>query len=183
MLNSFSWSEFFSVIAIATLIYYAVTAIIMFRHDIRDWVKRISSSSSSSSSQRQNAQEQDALMGEARYATRPTDEATQDVTATHFSPNQPQEAEEADDFYTQDEAAYQASISNLLNELNALLNDLPPDKEQALEQLQTLLQRYAHLHQADRKQVTDYITAALDHHTQLVVSEQEINTSWPKLES
>lgn len=182
MLNTISWSAFFIIIAILTLAYYTVIALIMFRQEIRNWLKRISSSSSSSS-QHQTSQQPDAVMGEARYITKPVEEATQDLTATQFSPNQPLEAEEADDFYTQDEAAYQASISNLLNELNTLLNELPNDKQQALEQLQILLQRYAHLHHADRKLITDYLTAALDHHTQLTLSEKELNSCWPKLES
>lgn len=187
MLNSISWQEFISTIALLTGGYYVITVLLLYSSEITNIFKqkKLNLTNTNVRENQTESNESIELMGSVRYGSSQSENVPREekVEAESLSVVAPQEPEEPITQVVTSEAdeALLKSVSTLLEEINTLTEVVAVgSKEECAELFRTLLSNYADLSRtAHEPEITAFIYNSCKEHCEFQIELNEVKSWWP----
>ncbi|MFZ6013020.1 MAG: hypothetical protein ACOYXT_21940 [Bacteroidota bacterium] len=187
MLNSISWQEFISSIALLIGGYYAITVLLLYSKEISNIFKqkKLNLTNTNVRENQTGSNEPIELMGAVRYANAQTENVPREerVEAESLSLIAPQEPEEpiTEAVTSEADEALLKSVSTLLEEVNTLTEVVAVgSKEECAELFRTLLSNYVDLSRtAHEPEITAFIYNSCKEHCEFQIELNEVKSWWP----
>lgn len=185
MFDSISWQDYFTTIAVAVAIYYAITGLLLFHKEISNIFKQKSSNETSYSrkSDQNDSNESNDLLGKVRYASRHEENVPREESANAEDLSIAQMSEEEDAITPArdpEEEAIINSVSDLHQEVKSLADILSDgSKEDAAPLFQALLSNYVHLAgTVYQDSINQFILNTCTEKCQFDLTSEEIRSWW-----
>lgn len=191
MLESISWQEFISTIALLIGGYYVITVLLLYSKEITNIFKqkKLNLTNTNVRENQTESNESIELMGSVRYAASQTGNVPREekVDAERLSVVAEQEPEEpiTEAVTSEAEEALLKSVSTLLEEINTLTEVVSVgSKEECAELFRTLLSNYADLSRsAHEPEITAFIYNSCREHCEFQIELKEVKSWWPHAET
>ena len=191
MLESISWQEFISTIALLIGGYYVITVLLLYTKEITNIFKqeKLNLTNTSVREKQTGSNESIELMGSVRYASSQSENVPREekVEAESLSIVAPQEPEEpiAEAVTSEADEALLKSVSTLLEEINTLTEVVAVgSKEECAELFRTLLSNYSDLSRtAHEPEITAFIYNSCKEHCEFQIELSEVKSWWPNSEN
>lgn len=191
MLESISWQEFISNIALLIGGYYAITVLLLYSKEITNIFKqkKLNLTNTNVRENQTGSNESIELMGSVRYASSQSENVPREekVEAESLSVVAAREPEEPITEAATNEAdeALLKSVSTLLEEINTLTEVVAVgSKEECAELFRTLLSNYADLSRtAHEPEITAFIYNSCKEHCEFQIELNEVKSWWPNSEN
>lgn len=191
MLESISWQEFISTIALLIGGYYVITALLLYSNEITNIFKqkKLNLTNTHVRENQTDSNESIELMGSVKYGRRqsenvPREEKSETESLSVATAQEPEEPiTEAET--NEAEEAMLKSVSTLLEEINTLTEIVAVgSKAECAELFRTLLSNYAELfHTKHEPEITAFIYNSCREHSEFQIELSEIKTWWPQQEN
>jgi hypothetical protein len=186
MLESISWQEFISTIALLTGGYYVITVLLLYSKEITNIFKqkKLNLTNTNVRENQTESNESIELMGSVRYASSPTENVPREerVEAQSLSVVAAQEPEEpiTEAVTSEADEALLKSVSTLLEEINTLTEVVAVGtKEECTELFRTLLSNYAELSRTVHEpEITAFIYNSCKEHCDFQIELNEVKSWW-----
>ena len=191
MLESISWQEFISTIALLIGGYYVVTVLLLYSKEITTIFKqkKLNLTNTNVRENQTGSNESIELMGSVRYSSSQTENVPREekVEAESLSVVAPQEPEEPITEVVASEAdeALLKTVSTLLDEINTLTEVVAVgSKEECADLFRTLLSNYTDLSRtAHEPEITAFIYNSCKEHCDFQIEPNEVKSWWPNSEN
>lgn len=187
MLESISWQEFISTIALLIGGYYTITVLLLYSKEITNIFKQKKPNLTNTNVRENQAESNESieLIGSVRYASSQSENVPREekVEAESLSLVAEQEPEEpiTEAMTSAADDALLKSVSTLLEEINTLTEVVAVgSKEECAELFRTLLSNYADLSRtAHEPEVTAFIYNSCKEHCEFQIELNEVKSWWP----
>lgn len=187
MLESISWQEFISTIALLIGGYYFITVLLLYSKEITNIFKqkKLNLTNTNVRENQTDSNESIELMGSVRYASSQSENVPREerVEAESLSVVAAQEPEEpiTEAVTSAADDALLKSVSTLLEEINTLTEVVAVgSKEECAELFRTLLSNYADLSRtAHEPEITAFIYNSCKEHCEFQIELNEVKSWWP----
>lgn len=191
MLESISWQEFISTIALLIGGYYIITVLLLYSSEITNIFKqkKLNLTNTNVIENQTASNESIELMGAVRYAHSQTENVPREekVEAESLSVVAAQEPEEpiTEAVTSEKDETVLKSVSTLLEEINTLTEVVAVgSKAECAELFRTLLSNYPDLfHTTHEPEITAFIYNSCKEHCEFQIELKEVKTWWPQQES
>lgn len=187
MLESISWQEFISTIALLIGGYYVITVLLLYSKEITNIFKqkKLNLTNTNVGENQTGSNESIELMGSVRYASSQTENVPREekVETESLSVVAAQEPEDpiTEAVTSEADEALLKSVSTLLEEINTLTEVVAVgSKEECAELFRTLLSNYADLSQSGHEpEITAFIYNSCKEHCEFQIELNEVKSWWP----
>lgn len=144
MLNSISWQEFLSTVALLLGCYYAITTLLLYSREIKDMLTKGKSIDFPHTKAEQVDSSESPLMGSVRYETQQKETPRQQTIDSDELEMAPlQEAEETIAIVDLQEESLKKDLVNIQTEISSLAEIIPlGTRDEAISLFKTLLSNY-----------------------------------------
>jgi hypothetical protein len=191
MLESISWQEFISTIALLIGGYYVITTLLLYGSEISNIFKqkKLNLMNTHKRENQTDSNESIELMGSVKYGGRqsenvPREEKSETENLNVVTAQEPEEPIMVAATSEAEEAVLK-SVSTLLEEINTLTEVVAVgSKDECAELFRTLLSNYPDLfHTTHEPEITAFIYNSCKDHCEFQIELNEVKTWWPQQEN